>query len=123
MTSEIATHARHPQPSRPRWWRRRGARAAALSLALTLTAGLTSGLAATPAWAAGGYHISYLGVGSYPGRVAVGPDGTRAYVTNLFSHTVSVINTATNQVIATVGVGSYPDGGGSQPRWHPRLRR
>jgi YVTN family beta-propeller protein len=38
------------------------------------------------------------------------PSGSRAYVTNLFSSTVSVINTATNAVIATVPVGIGPVG-------------
>ena len=82
MISQTTTHARHPRPSRPRWRRRRGARAAALSLALTLTAGAASGLAAAPAWAAGGYHITYIGVGYQPYGVAVSPDGTHLYVDN-----------------------------------------
>jgi YVTN family beta-propeller protein len=34
--------------------------------------------------------------------VAVSPDGTRAYVTNYLSRSVSVIGTATNQVTATL---------------------
>jgi len=34
--------------------------------------------------------------------------GTRAYVTNFGSNTVSVINTATNTVEATLGVGDAP---------------
>ncbi|WP_329767539.1 hypothetical protein, partial [Bacillus nitratireducens] len=38
------------------------------------------------------------------------PDGTRAYVTNQASNTVSVINTATNTVIDTVPVGVAPTG-------------
>jgi YVTN family beta-propeller protein len=38
--------------------------------------------------------------------VAVSPDGTRAYVTNLFGDSVSVINTASNSVAATITVGS-----------------
>jgi YVTN family beta-propeller protein len=33
---------------------------------------------------------------------------TRAYVTNLNSNSVSVIDTASNTVVATVGVGSVP---------------
>ena len=79
MTSQTTTHTSHPRPTRPRWWRRRGARAAALSLALTLTAGAASGLAAAPAWAVGGYRITAtIGVGGAPQGVAVSPDGTRA---------------------------------------------
>ena len=41
--------------------------------------------------------------------VAVTPDGKHAYVTN-GSVTVSVIDTATNTVVATVPVGSFPFG-------------
>jgi len=110
MISQTTAHARHPQPSRPRWWRRRGPRAASLTLALTLTAGTASGLAAAPAWAAGGYHITYVGVGRYPASVAVSPNGARAYVTNEESNTVSVIDTATRHVTATISVGSGPLG-------------
>lgn len=79
-----------------------------MSLALTLTAGAASGLAATPAWAVGGGITATIGVGSYPEQVAVSPVGTRAYVTNLLSHSVSVIDTATNQVIATIPGFSSP---------------
>src|SRR5216117_3487446 len=35
---------------------------------------------------------------------------TRAYVTNGFSNTVSVIDTATNTVVATIPVGAFPFG-------------
>ena len=38
------------------------------------------------------------------------PDGARAYVTNVGSGSVSVIETATNSVLATVGVGPSPHG-------------
>ena len=38
----------------------------------------------------------------------VTPDGAFAYVTNSASNTVWVINTATNTVVATVGVGAFP---------------
>ena len=50
-----------------------------------------------------------IGVGTYPYEVAVSPTGATAYVTNYFSNTVSVINTATNTV-TTIGVGTYPYG-------------
>jgi YVTN family beta-propeller protein len=40
--------------------------------------------------------------------VAITPDGTHAYVVNDGSFSVSVIDTASNIVIATVGVGAYP---------------
>jgi YVTN family beta-propeller protein len=40
--------------------------------------------------------------------MAVTPDGTRVYAANLNSNTVSVINTATNAVTASVAVGDGP---------------
>ena len=43
--------------------------------------------------------------GGTPG-VAVTPDGKHAYVTNAASNTVSVIDTATNTVVATFGAGT-----------------
>lgn len=49
-----------------------------------------------------------VGFGAYV--VAVSPDGTRLVVTNALAGTVSVVNTATNKVIATVPVGSQPAG-------------
>jgi YVTN family beta-propeller protein len=42
--------------------------------------------------------------------VAVSPNGARAYVTNSGSASASVINTATNTVIATIPVGDQPRG-------------
>jgi YVTN family beta-propeller protein len=42
--------------------------------------------------------------------VAVAPNGGRVYVTNSFSNTVSVINTATNALVATISVGEAPWG-------------
>ena len=49
-------------------------------------------------------------VGSDPTGIAVTPDGTKVYVTNWGSTNVSVINTATNTVTATVDVGTTPIG-------------
>jgi YVTN family beta-propeller protein len=49
-------------------------------------------------------------VGGWPFGVAVNPAGTRVYVTNEENDSVSVINTATNKVIATVNVGIEPLG-------------
>jgi YVTN family beta-propeller protein len=40
----------------------------------------------------------------------VSPDGTTAYVTNLGTNNVSVINTATNMVTATIAAGTEPIG-------------
>jgi YVTN family beta-propeller protein len=47
-------------------------------------------------------------VGAGPVGVAVSPGGTRVYVANNASTTVSVISTATNTVIATIPVGAFP---------------
>ena len=47
-----------------------------------------------------------------PLDVSVNPDGTRLYVTNMNANTVSVINAATYDFIATVPVGSRPHGYG-----------
>jgi YVTN family beta-propeller protein len=42
--------------------------------------------------------------------VAVTPDGARVYVTNFFASIVSVIDTATNTISATIPVGIFPNG-------------
>ena len=47
-------------------------------------------------------------VGRAPGGIEVTPDGTKVYVVNYASHTVSVIDTTTNRVTDTVKVGKYP---------------
>ena len=47
-------------------------------------------------------------VGTRPSGVDVTPDGSKVYVANFASNTVSVIATATNTVIATVTVGQFP---------------
>ena len=49
-----------------------------------------------------------IGVGENPFAIAITPDGTRAYVVNSGSDTVSVIDIATNAVVATIPVGSGP---------------
>jgi YVTN family beta-propeller protein len=54
-------------------------------------------------------------VGDSPSLVAVAPDGKYGYVTNLTSNNVSVIDTASNTVEATVPVGSLPFGVGIMP--------
>ena len=47
-----------------------------------------------------------ISVGSGPNHVAV--SATRAYITNTFDGTVSVIDTSTNNVVATIEVGEEP---------------
>jgi YVTN family beta-propeller protein len=54
-------------------------------------------------------------VGLFPVGVAVTPDGSKVYVTNGRSNTVSVIDTATNTVSATIPVGSFPNHVSIQP--------
>ena len=49
-------------------------------------------------------------LGSHPGDAAVTPNGNFVYVTNSGSNSVSVINTASNSLTATIPVGSYPVG-------------
>ncbi|MBF0567445.1 MAG: Ig-like domain repeat protein [Nitrospirae bacterium] len=54
--------------------------------------------------------IAAINVGTWPGGVAVTPNGAKVYVANQNSNNVSVINTATNAVTATINVGSQPSG-------------
>ena len=49
-------------------------------------------------------------VGTNPVGVAVTPDGTRVYVANYVTNTVSVIARPGNTVVATVAVGNGPGG-------------
>jgi YVTN family beta-propeller protein len=53
--------------------------------------------------------VATIDVGLAPFGIAVTPDGSNVYVTNL-SNTVSVIATATNVVSATISVGNGPVG-------------
>ncbi|MCM2363348.1 YncE family protein, partial [Pseudomonas sp. SR18] len=52
--------------------------------------------------------ITHVEVGGAPARLVVSPDGSRVYVTNEGSHSVSVIATATHKVIHTIPGLSYP---------------
>jgi len=52
-------------------------------------------------------------VGDTPLGIALTPDGTRAYVANRGSDTVSVIDTVTDTVIARIPTGPVP------PSWPP----
>ena len=54
--------------------------------------------------------MAEIAVGKEPWCVAITPDNTKVYVTNMASGTVSVINTATQQVIKTIQVGTEPFG-------------
>ena len=60
------------------------------------------------------FLVATVPVGIWPVGVAITPDGAFAYVTNFSSGTVSVIETASNTVIATatatVGVDTLPFG-------------
>ncbi len=49
-------------------------------------------------------------VGGCPTAVAITPDGTRAYVTEANANKVAVIETSSNTVTATIGVGLGPAG-------------
>jgi YVTN family beta-propeller protein len=52
--------------------------------------------------------VATVPVGSNPRSLAIDPTGSFAYVPNQFDNTISVISTATNSVVATVGVGPGP---------------
>jgi YVTN family beta-propeller protein len=68
--------------------------------------------------------VDNIRVGNRPFWVAVSPDGSLAYVTNLNLNagTVSVINTATNTVIDTIPVGTQPFGVAVSPDGMPARR-
>jgi YVTN family beta-propeller protein len=53
--------------------------------------------------------IGSIPVGGSPNGVAITPDGSKVYIANATSNTVSVIDTATNTVVSTIPVGSGPD--------------
>jgi len=53
---------------------------------------------------------SPITVGAFPEGIALSPDGSEVYVTNLNGGTVSIISTATDTVTATVPVGKDPAG-------------
>jgi YVTN family beta-propeller protein len=55
---------------------------------------------------------SPIPVGNLPTAVAVTPNGRKVYVENFLDNTVSVIARTTNTVIATIPVGTAPDGHG-----------
>jgi YVTN family beta-propeller protein len=51
---------------------------------------------------------SPISVGLGPQRIAISPDGSRAYVTNQADNTVSVIDTDAGVVVDTIAVGGAP---------------
>jgi YVTN family beta-propeller protein/VCBS repeat-containing protein len=53
--------------------------------------------------------VTTITVGHVPYNIAITPDGARAYVTNSNDGTVSVIDTASNTVIATIPTGGARD--------------
>jgi YVTN family beta-propeller protein len=52
--------------------------------------------------------VDQIAVGLTAVGMAFAPDGTRSYVTNSNSNSISVIDTATHHVTATISVGLYP---------------
>jgi YVTN family beta-propeller protein len=52
--------------------------------------------------------VATIAVGANPIAVAMSADGTLAYVANLNSNTLSIIDTDIDQVVATVGAGPTP---------------
>jgi len=53
----------------------------------------------------GTYILAHIPVGRNPRGIALSPDGSLLYVTNRLDDTVSVIDTATRQVIGTIALG------------------
>lgn len=62
--------------------------------------------------------LATFDVGDYPQAVAVSPDGMRAYVSNWYSDTVAVVDTAALAVASTIVLPrhSYPVGLATDPR-------
>lgn len=54
--------------------------------------------------------VKEIKAGRGPHGVAVSPDGTRVYVTNLLGGDVSIISTATDEVVSSVKIGKEPNG-------------
>src|SRR5215470_10591626 len=99
-------------------------RAGALIITAAAALGPAAGEGAAAAWAAGnspgpitaGICVkSTVAVGRGPFGAAVNPRTNTIYVTNSHAGTVSVINGATNTVVATIPVGNNPLGAGVDP--------
>ena len=54
--------------------------------------------------------VAVIPVDLCPQEIAITPDGTRAYVTNFGSNTLSVIDISTNTVLKSIGLPDTPDG-------------
>lgn len=90
--------------------------AALLGAGALFGAGALLGAGAAPATAAPiPVPDVIIPVGDWPIDLAVSPSGARAYAVNLASATVSVIDTASNTVIATIPVGERPMGAAVSP--------
>ena len=75
------------------------------SLSVTaLTSGTLESLSATD----GGVVQQPIPVGGTPAFLSISPDGTRAYTLNFIPGTMSVVDTTTWAVVATVDTGSQP---------------
>jgi len=59
---------------------------------------------------ASGEETGAVSTGAGAHAIALSPDGTRAWITNQHDDTVSVVDTATREVAATVTVGAKPNG-------------
>ncbi len=57
---------------------------------------------------ADGALIGTVGVGEHPEDLAIAPDGRQLYVVNHLSRDVSVLDVATNTVVATVPLPGTP---------------
>lgn len=91
----------------------RGLRLLAVSTlgALILGAGVVLGVVTPASAAPPPEEVAQIPVGSWPYRVAVSPDGTRAYVTNYGGgKSISVIDTGSNTVVDTIALTDDPRG-------------
>jgi YVTN family beta-propeller protein len=102
--------------ARPRAGRGRRIVVAALALGMLAVLAVASTLAVAQS------VVTTITVGTVPLGVGVNPNTNRIYVSNQYDSTVSVIDGATNTVIATIPVGLGPWGGGGQPNHQPYLR-
>ena len=100
-----------PSVARGPWWRRWPVVvAAAVVVAVVVAVAATVAIVAATTAEREASVVSTVAVGDEPARLALSPDGSRAYVTNFRSGTLSVVDTATAEVVATVDVGAEPLG-------------